>query len=159
MWLKINHIAVCVIKKLFTKLHYDISPQQIDNIIQLVKFGLVGVSNTLVAYFVYIFLCMVGFSYHISNMMGVIMSMFNAFYWNNRYVFKAGKGETRVWWKALVKTFVSYGLSSLILSEILLIFWIQVVETSQYIAPILSLFITIPLNFLMNKFWVFKKGK
>ena len=159
MWTKIHQVAVCMIRKGAVKLHYDISEKQIDSIIQFVKFGLVGVSNTFIAYFTYICVCMAGFNFHIGNIMGFITGTFNAFYWNNKYVFKIVEDEERVWWKALIKTFISYGFSGLILTEVLLVFWIRVIGVSKYIAPIMNLFITIPLNFLLNKLWAFKKEK
>lgn len=126
---------------------------------QFIKFGVVGVSNTFVSYFTYVLMCMMGFNFHIGNLAGFVIGVLNSFYWNNRYVFKIEENESRTWWKALAKTFVSYGFSGLVVTEILLIFWINVIGVSSYVAPILNLFITVPLNFMLNKLWAFKKEK
>ncbi len=129
------------------------------SIMQFIKFGVVGVSNTFIAYFTYVLICMMGFNFHIGNLAGFVTATLNSFYWNNRYVFKIEENESRTWWKALAKTFVSYGFSGLVVTEILLIFWIDVIGVSSYVAPILNLFITVPLNFMLNKLWAFKKEK
>jgi len=159
MWMKIYHMIVRAIRKISAGLHYDISEKQVDNIMQFAKFGLVGAANTMIAYLTYVLVCMSGLNFHIGNIMGFITGTLNSFYWNNKYVFKTVEDEERVWWKALIKTFVSYGLSGLILTEVLLVFWIRAIGASEYIAPILNLFITIPLNFLLNKLWAFRKEK
>ena len=38
----------------------------------------------------------------------------------------------------------------------LLWFWIDACGVSEYVAPIINLLVTVPLNFLLNKFWAFK---
>jgi len=45
------------------------------------------------------------------------------------------------------------------LSSALLFLLVQVIGISQMIAPIINLAITTPLNFVINKFWTFTKGK
>ena len=126
---------------------------------QFIKFGAVGVSNTFIAYLTYVLMCMMGFNFHMGNLAGFVTGTLNSFYWNNKYVFKIDENESRTWWKALAKTFVSYGFSGLVVTEILLIFWVNVIGVSSYVAPILNLFITVPLNFMLNKLWAFKKEK
>jgi putative flippase GtrA len=80
-----------------------------------------------------------------------VVSVFNAFYWNNKYVFK----NEAYWLKSLLKTYVSYGAAFLIGSALLYIF-VDVCSVSKNIAPLLILIVSIPLNFFMNKFWTFK---
>jgi hypothetical protein len=84
-----------------------------------------------------------------------------------------------VWWKVLAKTYVAY-LGGFILSSVLLIFWIDIVQISKYlgwledwsrswgyagldaylwgeiIAAGINLLITVPINFVVNKFWAYK---
>lgn len=35
--------------------------------------------------------------------------------------------------------------------------WVQICYVSEWIAPIINLLVSVPLNFLINKFWAFKK--
>jgi putative flippase GtrA len=80
----------------------------------------------------------------------------NAYYWSDRFVFKKGEGEARsaIW--TLAKTYVAYGSTGLLLASILLYLYVDKLHISEYIAQLLVLVITIPLNFIINKFWSFK---
>ena len=127
--------------------------------IQFVKFGLVGVSNTAISYGVYAFFTYLGVQYIIANVAGFVVSVLNSFFWNNRYVFKKEKDEKRNLWWTLLKTFLAYAGTGLIIANILLFLFVEKLCLSKYIAPIFSLVITIPLNFIINKLWTFKATK
>ena len=142
------------------------------SLIQFIKFGLVGVSNTVVNYLVYIFFVFIGVHYVIANILGFLISVLNAFYWGNRYVFKEDKTkEKRVWWQVLLKTYVSYSFG-MVINTLLLVLWIDILNIGKYfgfvgsllamfgvgamtakgiseiIGPILNMFITVPINSL-----------
>lgn len=119
---------------------------------QLIKFSIVGVSNTLISLGVYYGLYFLGVNYLIANTAGFIVSVLNSYYWNNKYVFKKTSNGHK---KALIRTFLAYG-STFLLSTFLMFIMIECMGFSGTIAPLISLIITIPLNFLMNKFWAFK---
>lgn len=122
-----------------------------DVIVQFIKFSIVGISNTVLGLGVYYILLFFSVHYLIANIISGIVSIFNAYYWNNRYVFSG----SNAWIKTLMRTYLSYGMSFL-LTTILLWIFVEKCLVSQLVAPILTLFITTPLNFLMNKFWTFK---
>ena len=120
---------------------------------QFIKFGLVGVSNMAVYY---IFLWISPDLYMVGSVLGTILSIANAFFWNDKFVFTGNANDWRSKLKRLGKTYVSYGGTS-ILSNVLL--WIEVTffSVSKTIAPIVNLLVTIPLNFIINKLWTFKE--
>jgi len=122
-----------------------------ESIIQFIKFGIVGLSNTFVGLGLYYLLLWLGANYLICNAVSWVISVFNAFYWNNRYVFK----NENTWLKALIRTYLSYGFSFLISTGLLYIF-VECLGISKILAPLLCLLVTIPLNFVLNKFWTFK---
>lgn len=122
-----------------------------ETLMQFIKFGIVGLSNTAIGLGIYYLLIWLNINYLISNAISWIISVFNAFYWNNKYVFKSNNS----WMSALVKTYISYGFSFLVGSLVLYVL-VDMFNVSQYLAPLLSLVITIPLNFVLNKFWTFK---
>lgn len=130
------------------------SDKKINMFIQLIKFGIVGLLNTVISYVTYFILVSCGMNFLLANFMGFTVSVINSYYWNNKYVFVTG--EKRVWWKTLIKTYVSYAGTGLVLSSILLVLWIEVFNISKTIAPLINLIITIPLNFIINKFWAYK---
>ena len=78
--------------------------------------------------------------------------MFNAYYWNSRYVFKKSQ---RGILKPLLKTFTAYG-STFILSTVMLYVMVGIFGISEKLAPLINLIFTIPFNFLLNKFWALK---
>lgn len=103
----------------------------------------------------YVFLFIDPDLYMVGSIVGTIVSIANAFYWNDKYVFKDGQNDWKSKLKRLGKTYISYGGTS-ILSNVLL--WVEVsfFAVSKSIAPIVNLIVTIPLNFIINKFWTFK---
>lgn len=123
------------------------------SVVQFIKFGIVGVSNTVISLVVYYLLLWLGAPYLIANTISWIVSVFNAFYWNNRYVFK----NDTPWLKSLVKTYISYSVSFLV-GSLLLVGFIECIGVSDKIAPLLTLVVSIPMNFAMNKYWTFKGG-
>jgi len=120
---------------------------------QFIKFGIVGVSNTAISLAIYyIFIFISKDLYIVGNTVGFVVSVLNAYYWNNRYVFKkTEKGNT----KPLIKTFIAYG-STFLLGTVFLYVMVDCWSISETIAPLINLLATVPLNFLLNKFWTFK---
>lgn len=86
-----------------------------------------------------------------TNSLGFSITTLNAFYLNNKFVFhKTKKG---ILWP-LTKTYICYG-STFILGFILTKFFTNWLNLNVFLIPILSLTFTVPLNFIINKFWSF----
>ena len=132
---------------------------------QFVKFGVVGLSNTLISYLIYVISLLIfrnmgillKSGYLVAQVVAFVLSVLWSFYWNNKLVFTLQEGEERSVVKALVKTFISYSFTGLFLSSVLLVLWVQVMHISEFVAPIINLLVTVPLNFIINKLWAFKK--
>ena len=123
---------------------------------QFLKFGIVGISNTFLSLLIYyIFIWIDENLYLIGNIVGWLISVANAFFWNNKYVFMSESSGRRGTLKKIGKTYFSYGATFLI-STGMLYLEIDILHWSAVISPILNLAITIPLNFLLNKFWAFR---
>lgn len=152
-WELVESVLHFVIYKI---LHLKLSEEVWGKICQFVKFGVVGVSNTLISYAVYAVLVNLNWHYLLANVAGFVVSVINAYYWSDRYVFKAQAGEERVWWKAFLKTFISYAGTGLILNNILLVIWVDVAGIHEMLGPVINLFVTVPLNFLLNKYWAYR---
>lgn len=148
---------------------------------QFLKFGLVGLSNTLISETVYVVIVCLKGHYLLASTTGFILSVFNAYYWNSRYVFKEDDArEKRVWWKVLLKTFLSY-LWGFIANLLLLAFWIDILQIGNHMEPLaellrswnirfpdtqtlgsllaegINLILVLPMNFFLNKFWAFRQ--
>lgn len=152
------------------------------NLWQFLKFAIVGVSNTLISEIIYGILVYLDVPYLIAYSIGFMISVLNAYYWSNKYVFKVQEGAKRIWWKVLLKTYIAYFWGFLV-RAVLLVFWIDIVQISQYLAGVaiflqekglqsvdaeflgeilaagINLLITVPMNFVVNKFWAYKNEK
>ena len=142
-----------VLKKELKKMNINNKEDLWKTAVQFIKFGIVGVSNTAVLLAIYyVFIYFNENLYIVGNTVGFIVSVLNSYYWNNKYVFeKKNRGNL----KPLIKVFASYAATFLLGTGMLFIM-VKVLSVSKVIAPIINLLITIPLNFLLNKFWAFK---
>lgn len=141
-----------------------LTESRMEGVMQFVRFGIVGVSNTIISYVIYV-VCLLFFQkmgilknidYIIAQVTQFVLSVLWSFYWNNRMVFALKEGEKRSVWKALIKTYISYSFTGLFINSALLIVWVKVMHISEFIAPVINLLISVPLNFIINKFWAFK---
>ena len=110
---------------------------------QFVKFGIVGAINTILSYAImnigyYIF----NIHEQICNIIAFIITVFISFLLNNKFVFKEN-AENRSWIKSLIKVYIEE----------------QILGIEHYIATLMNLVITIPINFILNKLWAFKSEK
>lgn len=126
------------------------------SILQFIKFGIVGFSNTVLSYIVFTIFVLFGIHYLIANLLSFIAGVSNAFYWSNEYVFKKSGNERRDLLQSLLKTFLAYGFTGVVLNSLLLYVLVDKYEISSLIAQALCLIITVPLNFILNKYWSFK---
>lgn len=123
-----------------------------DLVKQFIKFGLVGVSNTLISIVIYNGLLYIKINYIVAYTIAFLISVVNAYFWNKKYVFNKQISTDK---KPFIKVFLSYG-STFLLGMLLLFILVSYLGISEQLAQILILFITIPLNFLLNKLWAFK---
>lgn len=144
-------------RQLMKKLGADNKEGLLQLVIQFIKFGLVGVSNTVVSMAIYyLFLWIDESLYMIGSILGAVLSILNAFIWNDLFVFTGNSRDFRSVMSRLGKTYISYGGTSL-LSNVLLWLEVTLLHVSKVYAPIVNLLVTIPLNYLINKFWTFRK--
>jgi len=161
IWDFFEHIGRVTVDAILGMFKIKVSDKKWTAFMQFTKFGLVGVTNTFISYFIYlIFLFALGKEYYlVGSVVGFIVSVLNSFYLNDKYVFKKKEEVNRSKYKALLKVFLSYASTGLILSNILLIIFIDYLYVPETIAPLVGLLITIPINYIMNKVWAFKDDK
>lgn len=127
-----------------------------ESTIQFIKFGMVGALNTILNLMIYYFCIYLGIHYTVANATGWFITVFISYVLNNILTFK---GEDGVKWslKALIKVYISYSVSGLFLNTFLLWLWVDICGISDKLAPIINMCFSIPLNFILNKFWAYKK--
>ena len=134
------------------------------NLMQFIKFGIVGVSNTLVSYLLNL-LCLFlldkydfVYDYVIANTVAFVLSVLWSFYWNERFVFTEKQDSyqsNRL--VRLLKMYLSYGFTGIILNNVLSYVWISVFGISKVIAPLINSAVGVPINYVINKKWTFEE--
>ena len=151
-----KHVEVILKTILISILRMEFLECKWNEFIQFIQFGIVGLTNTFISYFSYLVFYKLGCHYLIASMLSFVVSVTNSFYWNNKYVFKQENGKHRSILASYVKTFLSYAATGLVLANILLVIWVELLHLPELLGPIVSLLVTIPLNFILNKLWAFR---
>lgn len=123
-----------------------------DELIKLVKFGMTGVANTLVDYVVFLLLVALGLDVYFSQCCSFVAGMLNSYLINRRWTFQT---KQRFFSLQIVK-FVLSNLSVLAVSMILLRLFMDVVGWSIPLAKLAAVCITMGINFLVSRLWVFR---
>lgn len=155
IWNFIENLAHKIVFGMAGLFGIKIKEEKWQAFMQFVKFGIVGLSNTAITIIVYEICVVIGIHYQVSYFIGYLAGIVNAFYWNNKYVFKEQVGEERSLIKAFVKCVMSYA-GGYVCSSALLFLWVRILGFPKFLSPLISLLVTIPLNFVLNKKWAFK---
>ena len=134
-----------------------------NKLTQFATFCMVGVTNTAVSYFTNIavlslvnLICPgLSFDYIIANVVAFLLSVYWSFFWNSRKVFNIDTRNKALRRRALLRSYVCYGMTGIVLNNLLSTLWIRGLGISKYLAPLINLLITIPVNYLTNKKWAF----
>lgn len=143
-------------------LHISASEKTLKSLTQFVEFGLVGVTNSLISYGVNVAVLALLRPYHVSwdyvvaNIVAFLISVLWSYYWNSRFVFPEGEGQQRSTGQTLLKTYIAYAFTGIILTNLLSYLWVDVVGISRFLSPLINIVICMPVNYLINKHWAFK---
>lgn len=124
-----------------------------DDLFRFIKFGLVGILNTLINWILFIILNILGLYYIISNIIAYSISTLNSYLWNSNWVFKYGGDNL----KETSLKFIILNIIGLTLNTIILYLLVDIVGLRKLIALIITTGIVMILNYFINKIWVFKK--
>ena len=130
--------------------------------VQMALFALVGFSSALVNLGIYNLVLwslrslawFSGFDFLIAQFFGFVISVAWAFFFNRRYVFCAPGAP---WKESLIKVYVVYSVTGIGLSGLLSLLWIYVLGIPKEVVTIINDTLCFPVNFLLNKYWSFKK--
>ena len=128
-----------------------------ESLVQFLKFGIVGAINTVLSYGINNG-CYYAFHMHeqVSNFIAFVITVFISFVLNSKFVFEEDKDKKQPWYKALAKVYASYALTELVLMGILLYVQERIFGIPHFIATLVNLCVTVPLNFILNKCWAYK---
>ena len=121
-------------------------------VVQFVKFGIVGISNTLLTFAVYTLLLKVfGVWYLAASAIGFMVGATNGFLWNRRWTFREHVGDafTPLRWTAVQ----GCGLG---LNEVLLYLFVHEARLDKLLAQAFATAVVTVLTFLANRAWTFR---
>lgn len=120
---------------------------------QFLKFGFVGIINTVIAWVVYYVCIGNGMNMYLANTLGWGLGVINAYIWNVLWVFKGN----REGFKKTVPKFIGTYFLTYLLTQLLTFLFVQLAGMSPYLVPVVCVPITTFINFFLSKFWTFKK--
>lgn len=123
-----------------------------ETILKFIKFGIVGFINTMTSTCIYWLLITIKLNYILSTTMAYFIASMIGYTLNKNKVFKTKSNNS------IFKYYIVY-ISSYFLNIGCMYIFVDILKISTYIAPLLTLFITVPYNFILSNFWVFKKEK
>ena len=158
---------MALLKYLSKFLRIYVSESALHSAVQFIKFGMVGVSNTLLSYCTYAGTVWIFQHKDIFPKKGYLIAKLGAFFisatWsyclNSYFTFRDTRKKTiKEWIYGLLKTFASYSFTGLGCSTLILMLLVGELHLSPYLAQVINLMIGIPLNFTLNKLWVFRNA-
>jgi len=119
---------------------------------QAIKYGLVGVGNTLItAAVIWVMMKVFGVSDVLSNITGYAIGLVNSFIWNKQWTFKSSKG----WYSSALK-FGGVFAICYSLQLMFLLYLNATLDIDPYYNQLIAMVFYTVVNFIMNKFYTFK---
>lgn len=120
---------------------------------QFVKFGIVGVSSTIIDWGIFYLLNLVfGVYYLKAKVLSFAVAVFNSFIWNRRWTFRSkNPHQSQEFTKFLIIALVGLSINALIMYLA-----VSILQTRKIIGLIFATGIVTFWNFLANKFYTFK---
>lgn len=120
---------------------------------QAIKYGIVGVVNTLItAAVIWVMMKNLGFPDIVSNITGYAVGLLNSFVWNKQWTFRSTSAG---WRNSAIRFGVVFGICYSLQLGVLM-YLNKVLDVDPYYNQLLAMAFYTVINFLMNKFYTFK---
>ncbi|MEH7252410.1 GtrA family protein [Neobacillus niacini] len=123
----------------------------IDKYGQFIKFCIVGVTNTGISLLVYALLLKFNVHYLAASTISYFAGIVNGYIFSSSFVFK----EKTNYVQAL--KFLGVYLSSLLINLAFLYILVDILHISKFLAQVIVTGFNVVYNYLLNKFWTFKR--
>ncbi|NRD76696.1 GtrA family protein [Bacillus sp. BRMEA1] len=119
---------------------------------QVIKFGIVGVINTLDYYLLYLlFQSVLSIYYLIAHILAFLISMVGSFYLNSYFTYKT---------KPTLKKFLQFPLTYVVnitVSTSAIYILVDLMKMNEKVSPLLASFIAIPFTFALSRYILTKQ--
>lgn len=126
---------------------------KVVELINIIKFSIVGVSNTLLNFVIFILLNNIGINYILTSIIAYSISIINSYFWNSRLVFKYDNKNK----KSILIKFIILNLIGLSINAVLMATLVGVLAIKKIVAMFIVSLLVMCINYILNKIWVFKK--
>lgn len=120
--------------------------------VRFLKFGIVGVMNTLITFASYSLLVYLGVNYMVSNVIGYALGILNSYFWNKGWVFKKKDADSKTVMKFIVVNLITLGFNTGFLYIL-----VDNLYVNKYLAQIGATALGLIINYTLNKIWTFKE--
>ncbi len=145
------------------------------NLIQVVKFGLIGIANTAIDYLLFfVFFSLLNLDKNLAQVLATAIAMTNSYFFNRYWTFgKKGKVKVDEMWKFIIVNLVSMGVTILCLNLFSDVFHLyrfanQLLsaagigfqltgDNAVLFCKVAAIPFSLAVNFLGNRLWVFGK--
>lgn len=117
---------------------------------KFLKFGTVGIFNTLITIGFFALLVHLGMNYIAANITAYLIGMINSFFWNKNWVFQVQSGHASLFIKFVLVNLITLGFNTLCLYML-----VNNLQFHSSIAQIISTGFGLIINFGLNKKWTF----
>ncbi|MEH7414528.1 GtrA family protein [Neobacillus drentensis] len=121
---------------------------------KLLKFGLVGVVNTLISIGFYMLFVKLGMHYILANILSYLIGLVNSYYWNKKWVFKNKENHLSVFAKFVIVNLVALGFNTLCL-----FLFVHHWGFNPYLSQLAATALGMGINFVLNKKWTFESKR
>jgi putative flippase GtrA len=122
---------------------------------QAIKYGIVGVGNTLLSLCViWVMMKILGYPDIVSNIAGYAAGILNSFIWNKQWTFRCSD----TWLGSAIRFGFVFGICYL-LQLGLLVYLNSHLSIDPYYNQVIAMIFYTVINFLMNKYFTFKEQK
>jgi putative flippase GtrA len=121
------------------------------NWIQLAKFGAVGVTGYVINLAVYT--ALLGLGAHTAALISFVVSAANNYWWNRHWTFAHQKGHFAL----QGMRFFLVALAALAINQLWLLIFLDWLGWGKVVSQAIAVILVMPLNFLGNKLWSFRR--
>lgn len=144
-----KNLVETIVDFLISLVSFEISSKTRELLIQIFKFGIVGMIATIIDFiFIYIFRDIVGLSILLSNTLSFIISVIYNYIASIIFVFNVDKNKDS---KMIFIKFIIFSIIGLIISNIFMELFTNIINLHYLIAKVISTLVVMIFNFITRK--------
>lgn len=122
---------------------------------QFIKFGIVGISSTVIDWGIYLIVTRIfGIYYLMAKILSFGVAVLNSYIWNRRWTFRSDDPQKL---RQFIK-FLTISIVGLVLNSTIMFIAVDKLKYHDIIGLVLATGIVTIWNFLANKFYTFRSG-